>query len=361
VDDARVAGFRLSRHRLRPRAPRGSLVETARAIGGLHAQVMSSADLSLWARVRGHASGDLARALWEERSLVKTWLMRGTLHLVPADDLPLYVSALDPRGDYNAAWLRYYKITAADVERLLESVAAALDGECLTRVELAAKIGGAWAKRLESGWGEFLKPASRRGVLCFGPSRGQNVTFVRPDQWVSGWRDVPQAEAMAELVRRYLRVHAPATKDDFDRWVGSLRRARFAPAWNAVADELVELEPKHFALAEDAAALARARPARSVQLLGGFDPYVLSPRSGRPFLLGDPAHTDRVYRTAGWISPTVIDAGRIVGVWSHERRGKSIAVEVEPFERLGGPTREGVEREARSLARFLGGRLQLVC
>lgn len=103
--------FRLGRHDLK--RPTGDDIEAvARRLCGLHAQVLSAADLILWARVRGHRPGALHTALWDERSLVETWLMRGTLHLVPADDLPLYVGALDNRGTYQEAWLRWFDVTA---------------------------------------------------------------------------------------------------------------------------------------------------------------------------------------------------------------------------------------------------------
>ena len=350
--------FRLSRHHLGRRAPAGTAVEVARRLCGLHAQVMSSADLSLWARVRGHGADDLARALWDERTLVKTWLMRGTLHAVPADDLPLFVGALDNRGRYDAAWLRYYALEAASIERLIEAIHDVLDGACLTRAELVQavrpRVGKGVAERLRSGWGEFLKPAARRGVLCFGPSRSQNVTFVRPDQWLGRWRDIDRGEARAELLRRFLGAYGPATMDDFGRWLGSKRRLR--EQLEALAGEVEEVEPKRFALAADRSALARARASRGVRLLPGFDPFVLAPFSQRPV---DEAFMNRVYRQAGWISATVLVGGQAAGVWKHERRGPRLEVRAEAFKRMAKPTREAVEREARSLARHLGGELDL--
>ena len=76
-----VAAWRAARHRLEERAPATAVLEVVAGIAGLHAQVMSSAELTLWARVEGPAPAAVRRALWEERSLVKTWAMRGTLHL----------------------------------------------------------------------------------------------------------------------------------------------------------------------------------------------------------------------------------------------------------------------------------------
>ncbi len=333
------------------RAKRGSLVDIARRLCGLHAQVLSATDLQLWSRVRDHGREDLARALWEDRTLVKTWLMRGTLHAVPAGDLPLYVGALDNRGEYANAWLRAFDATPKGMEGLIAAIGDALDGKCLTRAELIAavapKVGKSFAKRLSSGWGEFLKPASRRGVLCFGPSRGQNVTFVRPDQWLGGWRTFERNEARTELLRRFLSSYAPVSADDYGRWLGALRRIR--EPWEELADELVEVEPKRFALADDVAALT-ARP-KGVNLLGGFDPYVLFPHNDRPVL---EEHRDRVYRTAGWISQVIVVRGRVVGVWTHKKRGARVEIALEPFAPLNATTARAVDRELDSLAAFLG-------
>jgi Winged helix DNA-binding domain len=341
------------------RATRGSAVEVARRLCGVHAQVTSSADLILWARVRGHAAGDFARLVWEERTLVRTWLMRGTLHVVPADDLPLYVGALDNRGHYDGAWLRAFDVSAAGMERLIAAIADALDGSSLSREELAEavrrKVGAATAKRLRSGWGEFLKPASRRGVLCSGPARGQTVTFVRPDQWLAGWTTPPpREEARAELIRRFLRAFGPASKDDFERWLGVNRRLR--EPWELVASEVEEIEPKLFVLGEDASYVKRVHATGGIRFLPGFDPFVLFPHSDRPV---GPKYKERVYRKSAWVSATVVEHGQVIAVWAQKRRGQRLELAVSPFGRLSRATRAAVASEAEVLARYLGGRLDL--
>jgi hypothetical protein len=349
-------GFRLERHHLKRPAVAGSLVDVARRLGGLHAQVMSSAGLQLRARVQGHAPEDLPRALWEERTVVKTWLMRGTLHVVPADELALFTGALDNRGQYADAWLRAFDVTAKQMEQLIEAIAGSLDGECLTREELGVRVeprvGRSLAKRLQSGWGEFLKPAARRGVLCFGPSRAQNVTFVRPDQWVKAKAPLGREEARTELLRRFLGSYGPATREDYQRWLGSQRTV--PEAWAGLADEVVEVTPKRFALAADERAL-RARPS-GVRLLPGFDPFVLFPHSERPV---PEEYFERVYRKAAWISATVVERGRVIATWTHAKRGRNVELEIVPFEQLADRARAAVEREARSVARHLGGDLQV--
>ena len=358
---AREAAFRLSRNHLNARAPRGSLVEVARRLGGLHAQVMSSADLSLWTRVRGHRPSDLPRALWEERTLVKTWLMRGTLHLVPAEDLPVYSAALDSRGKYTGAWLRYFDVTADEMERLIDVIGESLD-EPRTRRELGAavkaRLGAGMAKNLESGWGSFLKPAARRGVLCFGPSEGQTVTFVRPDAWLARWREVEQEEGQAELLRRFLAAYGPASRDEFAEWAGGGHVRGLRAVWQLIADELAEVEPKRFVLARDVETFERARASRVVRLLPAFDPFLL-PRQTRSYLVQSEEDYGRIYRPQGWITPVVLQGGRAVALWPWKRKVAKLEVSVEPLEPLRAQTRAAVERDATALARYLGAELEL--
>jgi hypothetical protein len=346
-----ATAFRLARQHLSARVGRDETIGVARRICGLHAQVLSSADLALWTRVRGHRPGVLAKLLWEDRALVKTWLMRGTLHLVPADDLPLYVGALDHHGEYQKAWLKFFKVTARQMEELVEAIGEALGDGPLTREELIGSVrgdvGASLAGRLRSGWGSFLKP--RRGLLCHGPSRGQNVTFARPDVWLGRWSAPPErTAARAELFRRFLTAYGPASGRDFQMWMGSSRRMK--EELGALAGELEEVAPKTFVLARDRADLESARLRGGVRLLPGFDHYVMHPNSERPV----PAEMrDRVYRQAGWVSPTVLERGRVVGVWEPRKRGNHATVEVRPFEPLSTATRAAVAKEARALETYL--------
>jgi hypothetical protein len=173
------------------------------------------------------------------------------------------------------------------------------------------------------------------------------VTFVRPDQWIGRWRTFARDEARTELLRRFLSSYAPVSRDDYERWLGSTRRIR--EPWEALADELVEVETKRFALASDVGRLS-ARP-RGVNVLGGFDPFVLFPHADRPV---PEEQRDRVYRTAGWISQVVVVRGRVVGVWTHKKKGRKLEVALEPFAPLSMATARAVDRELDSLAAFLG-------
>jgi winged helix DNA-binding protein len=353
-----VLGFRLARHALDSRAPAGSLVSVARALCGVHAQLASSAELSLWARIEGLTRRDVERALADERTLVKTWAMRGTLHLLPADDLALYVAVLRAPWDHpQDAWLRGHGITRAQYEAIVENVPRALDGRPRTRESLADRLaelaGSDVREHVLSGWGTLLKPSARRGDLCFGPNRGRNVTFVRPERWLRRSLAAEPAEAGAEIVRRYLSAYGPATDDDFARWIG-LRGAAPKRLLRASAAELAEVEShgrQAWVLERDLDALTGASPPGSVRLLPAFDPYVVGFRPRE--LLVEPRHMPRVFRPQAWITPVVLVDGRVTGVWSHERRGGTLHVRVELLGRSNARVRKEVADETERLASFL--------
>lgn len=170
-----VTSWRLARGHLARRVAGAGLVRAVADMCVAHAQIMSSVPLALAARVSRLKQARVDAALLEERSLVKTWAMRGTLHVLTADDLPLYCAAQSTRDQYmNPSFLKYHGLELADVEAVLDAIPRALDGQVLTREELADQIleitrRQHLADRLRSGWGELLKPAAFRGLMCFGP------------------------------------------------------------------------------------------------------------------------------------------------------------------------------------------------
>jgi hypothetical protein len=363
---AQGCAWRLARHSLLERADRGQLLDVVTRLGALHAQVMSAAELAAWARVRDVTPGDVRDALWADRMLVKTWAMRGTLHLLVAEELPLYAAALSTRVGYRKTpWLKYHNLTLAEIDALIAAVPAALDGRCLTREELAdevARLTGqpALSEKLRSGWGDLLKPAANRGSLCFGPSRGQAVTFVRPDQWLGGWRELDPQEALREVARRFVHTYGPTTRDEFARWWGVEPREVRA-VFESLAGELATVEVEGWrasVLAEDVERLRATGEPETVRLLPNFDPYVVAFYRQSDYLL--PAELrPRVYRAGAWVSPAVLVDGRIAGVWAHEKRRGQVAVTVEHFAPLPPAVEARVEEEARRLGAFLGASVEL--
>jgi hypothetical protein len=245
-----VLAWRLARQRLDRRASRDEALEVVREICGLHAQVMSSAEPTLWARVEGLEPEAVQEALWEHRTLAKTWAMRGTLHLLPADELPLWVAAqgaLKSRH-HAASWQRHFGLTREEAEAMLVAIADALDDQTLTREELAQEVGRRLGSeelggKLRDGFGPLLKPSAFRGDLLFAPSVGRNVRFARPDRWLPEWKPAETEESVREVARRYLAAYGPATREEFVRWFGTTSPAQagrliegigeaVAPSWS---------------------------------------------------------------------------------------------------------------------------------
>jgi Winged helix DNA-binding domain len=367
-----VAAWRVARHHLDERAPAKAMLEVVAGIAGLHAQVMSSAELTLEARVEGLEPGAVRRALWEERSLVKTWAMRGTLHLLPAAELPMWQAARSTRRWWETgAWQRGFGVTVGELERLNDAVAQALDGQLLTREELADRVGQLTGSKelgdkLRESWGALLKPAAALGLICFAPNQGQQVRFTRPDTWLGGWTSHDPEEAMDQVARRFLAASGPVTREDFARWWGIPSPAQGRKLLERLGDEVARVEVEGaaaYALAADVPGLAatggRGGRSRTVRLLPAFDQYVVTATLQAERLMPGP-YKARVYRPQGWLSPVLLVGGRMEGVWRQEVKGRRVQVTVEPF---AGPlpawARRAAEAEAERLAAFAGGQLEL--
>lgn len=352
--------MRLARSHLEPRAGRRQLARVVADVCGVQAQFVPSAELALLARVDGLRRGDMARALWEDRTLVRTWTMRGTIHLHTREELPVYLRAFERcRSRVDLMWLGRKGIAPRDIDRVLEAVVDALAGGPLTRAELGSEVAlrvGEWARPLvEDSWGGAARLACFRGLVCFGPERGRLATFVRTDRWLGRLGDLTPEEAQDELVARYLRAYGPATVKDLWRWA-ALPMSEARPAWERALPGLAEVTVggrRAWALREDARALGRLPVGRwgSARLLGSFDGYLLA-HDDRSHLF-DKEQGRAISRGAGWISPVVLSKGRAIGTW-RRGPGKGLAIDVAPFEPPGRVVRAQVAREAERLGEFLG-------
>ena len=367
---SQIAAWRIRRHHLERRAAAGRMLAVASRLCGLHAQVMSSAELSLWARVERLDRQAVSRALWEDRTLVKTWAMRGTLHLIPASDLPIWHAALSISRRYRRekGWQRWLGITLEEIDKVTDAIGSALDGRIMTREELVKEVvrisgSSTFEKAALNGWGMMLKPAAFTGRLCFAPSVGQRVRFTHPRSWLREPAKVlTTGDAAVEITRRYLSAYGPATRHDFARWWGdgSVATARqwIVSLGGEVAEVELEGGDTAWMLAKHAREARDLAPGRTVSLVPAFDPYVIAAsRHARNLLPGD--LRPRVFRPQGWVSPVLLVNGRMDGVWRHELKGSCAAIAIEPFVRLPAWARRAAEEEAERLAAFLGGRLSL--
>ena len=329
-----VRARRLARSCLLVPAP--SVVDVVKAHGAVQAQVLSAAELATALRVEGGTVAEVRVALYETREIVKTWSIRGTLHFVAADALPLWAAAVRGAKPYweEREWLASHELTARGAEKTFAAIADALDGRRLTRAELADEVAarvGKRHKRLLSGYGELLAPPTYQGKLCFGPPDGANVTFVRADQWIGGWRDVEPAEARREVLRRFLAAYGPANADAFTHWSGFGRDES-----KALFDELrgqlteVSVEGKKLWLLDQG---DLDKNATSVRLVPQYDPYVIGFRPREPMLPDVVKARIREGgrgRLEGVASQSVLLVdGAATGLWRRERRGAKLELSVE--------------------------------
>jgi hypothetical protein len=314
-------GFRMQRQLLEP-VGAASAVEVVRRLGGVQAQVASSAELGVRLRRRSSRPGDVDRALADGR-LIKTWAMRGSLHLLTPDDgAALLTLITDGQPWRKRAWDAYFHMDAGLWVAYREAARDALAGRTLTREELIDAITAQpglehVGEGLRSSWGTMLKPLAWQGDLCYGPSRGNKVTFRRPEDASRAWSGLPPVdEAATTAISTYFGGYGPATVDAFRRWLGagSARIRRLVKDHGAHLVEVeVDGEPA-YVLDKHADQLASAQPTAAVRLLGGFDAYVLGPGSKDPHVIPQ-ARRAAVSRQAGWISPVVVSGGVVCGTW----------------------------------------------
>src|SRR5579863_2081380 len=243
-----VHAWRLSQHGLSPRLNSRDAVQAVTRTAGIQAQVMSAAELALCTRVEGLSPQDVRSALWQDHSLVRTWAMRGTLHLLSTRELPLYIEARNWQN--NTSWSSYFAefdLSPAQQEAFLLAVPHVLEQGPMTRLQLAdavAKQTGVARSRdfiLSSSWGTPLKPSAYRGDLCFGPGQGQSATFMNPRVWIGNWQSIEPEQALQEIARRYLQAYGPATSEDFAFWWG-YQKGRAKKLFQSMAEELEEVE-----------------------------------------------------------------------------------------------------------------------
>ncbi|HKF18272.1 MAG TPA: winged helix DNA-binding domain-containing protein [Candidatus Dormibacteraeota bacterium] len=369
---------RLRRHFLIRPEPRDRLVQVVGTVCGIHAQIMQAAELSLGVRVEGATRADVREELWKRRRLVKTYGTRGTLHVFPAAELPMWMAAMRARGMMpNRSQLEWMHLEPAQHEAVITAIGEALDGHCLTREQLGEEVArrvGSWAlERLFPAFSEIwprwlgaIGGAAVAGLLCFGPSQGNKVTFVRPDQWLDGWSEVDDGEALAEVIRRYLAAYGPATQHEFAQWF-ALRPGAALPAWQRLSDEVVKVDVEGYRtlmLAADAG-VAPMTAQDSLRLLPQFDCYVVGGHP-RDALIPAPAAGRALAYAGSWVKtprqaravlagpmPVLLVDGVVAGVWQRRRSGRRIDVRVEPFGPLTTRQQERLEEEVTRIGEIL--------
>jgi hypothetical protein len=339
----------------------GDLTGVVGATVGINAQRTSAMMLSLRARMRGADRADITMAIDEERSLVRTWTMRGTLHLVDARDIRWLVAGLGPVTIAKTRRRRLELGLDDDLlTRALKEIKAVMSkAGAMTRWELAdalARKGIVLEKKSQAPI-HLIMYAALSGLMCLGPERENGEpTYVLLDQWVAKDKGEPVRDAITRLAIRYFKGYGPATLSDFSSWSGiPITHAR--DAWKSLAGKKeiheVRVDGKSLWMISGEAGRPAARSARRplVRLLPAFDAYVLA-YSDRELLMPREMHA-RVYHGGQTLATIVVD-GEVVGVWRYARKGKQLIVELSPFEPLTDKVRTLITAEVQDIGRFFG-------
>lgn len=356
-----VTARRMARHALTEPAADLRPADIAGVLCGAHAQVLSAAELSIGRRIAGATRADVQRALWEDRTLVKTFGPRGTVHLLPTAELPMWTGALSALPSSVPMHPEPVRFTPEQADVVIAAIGDALADAELTVDELTEAIvdrTGPWAgertmeafQDLWPRWRQLTSTAAHRGVLSFGPNKGRKVTYTNPHRWLPGFRPDGGDAAVRTLLERYLYAYGPATPQHFARWI-SIPPRRAVQIFDELASELeqVELEGEPaWTIAGDTE--VPQRPHRGLRLLPYFDAYAVA---GQPReRLYPAAAATRGLTPSGQAGnyPVLLIDGVVGGVWHQRRSGRKVAITVEPLDDLTPTQRRQLDDEVDLVA-----------
>jgi hypothetical protein len=342
VRASEIHAARLTAQGLATRPARDALAVAERLLA-IQGQDPRGARLAVRARSEGLAASDVDAAL-ADRSLIITWVNRGTLHLIRAEDYPLLQALTTP-----PLWtscrtrLRQTGVGEAAAERGVERVARALAEEGpLTRAQLKERLDSADVPTAGQALVHVLFYASLQGVCVRGPMVGKEHAFVAVRDWLGEPPELDREAALAELARRYLVGHGPATDADLARWAGlPLRSARAGLV--AISRRIVDLGDGIVDLRKR----EEPAPLPPPRLLGAFDPLLLGWAS-REHVVGE---HKLLVTTNGIFRPFALVKGRAVSTWRF-RQGQ---VEIEHLERVTKKAARELEADAAAVESYLEG------
>lgn len=331
----------------------GAVVEW---LGAVQAQDYLGALWAIGLRMRNAVEADIERAI-ADRTIIRTWPMRGTLHFVAAADIRWMLELLTPRIVANNAQLvfRYFGLDESAFARSKELAARALQGGGqLTR--------NAMYKMLESGGvsaagqhgSHILWRLAQDGLICFGPREGKQQTFVLLDEWAPKAKRMSRDESLAEIAMRYFTSRGPATLRDFVWWSGlttAEAKAGLEMAKRRLEQETVNDQTYWFA----SPAPSKKDHSMTAYLLPAFDEYTVAYKDRSAVL--DPAYTRQANSGNGILYPTMVVGGRVVGTWKRALKKDTLAISHSPFAKLNRAETGALADAATRYGKFLGATL----
>ena len=337
--------------------PFGDMETAVSTLAGIQAQILPAAAISLWNRTEGLTYARFEELLFEERSLVKLWGQRGTLHLYASKEWPLFYGMMSEQMTWgekqvvkSGTSLESYRATLAELAEVLRQQPT------LGRSDLRASDLNLSEDHFSS-WGGIFRDLVYRGYACHAYRVGSEGKFAHRENWLPNlkWTPPPFDAANIEITWRHLHAYGPATVQDIAYWRGTAQRN--VKKWlktlgEAVVEVEVEGQPMLALILDVEKMQATPPPAEAwpIHMLYRFEPILLGHKD-KSWII-DMDFYKRVWRPAGHIEGIVLDHGRVVANWRYERKESGLAVTVWPFWELRAGVKTAVSHRAQALADF---------
>ena len=355
-----LIALRLASQRLvQPDAPgTAGFKRAAQAVqwmGAMQAQEYAHARWAVGSRFMADAAvtdAAIEQAL-AQRKVVRSWVLRGTLHLAAAEDLRWLLALAAPALlTRTAAAYRQAGLDEAALRKILPALRQCLEGgQQLTRVELFAALARRRIDTEGERGGRILYRAAQTGLICLGDPRGRQATYALLDGWLPPAPELPREEALKKLAQRYFSSHGPATLADFAWWSGlAAGEARTALEMAAPGLSQAMFEGRTVWWSMRTPALAAGAPA--IQLLAGFDEYVLGYTDREAVI--DSAHAGKLMTPNGLFRPALLLGGRAAGTWQVEVKKAALSISTAPFAPLPRGSAGALRQAAERYAAFMG-------
>lgn len=329
--------------------PLGTPHDAVARLTAVQAQDRPSALWAIGLRTTGGRAEDVEKAVGS-RSIVRTWLMRGTLHFAAAEDIRWVLDLVAPRVLAGSRTRdEQLRLDEGTYERSRAAFADALgDQGCLTRSEMMRVLEEAGISTAGQRGYHILWHLALEKLICFGPMVGREQSFVLLDGWVPPGKAMPREQALGELARRYFTGHGPAGVQDLAWWSG-LTISEVRKGIEVARPHLVE--EAHDGVPYFSGDGAWRDGDDHAHLLPAYDEYIIGYKDRGAVL--DKDHTKDVLSSNGVFYPTIVTGGRVGGKWRVVNK-RSVSIEARPFARLSAPEIEMLGKTAERYGEFRG-------
>jgi hypothetical protein len=331
--------------------------EAVKILFAVQTQYAASLGVALAARVQRMKPSWPENAFNRNPVLLKTWSLRSTVHAHHLSDRAMLKGFNEPRYAQFIRWMEMYQSRDVKTSDNEELMLAALASGPLTRPQLHAAV--PQLKELGwTGWGADVKGLALKGDVIIAPAGPGHTQFVLADQWLGpvlgeSWT---HEEAVAEMFRRYLRSHAPASVSDFMNWmivkITPLRKVLADVVQEFVPVKIEKMKELHYVLADQVVALEKMKRASGVRLLAKFDPLMMAHKDKQLYL--SPKHHKTVFQMAGQVEATVLIDGLVSGIWRISTKSNSGVVAIQPFRDFTAREVARIDKEVARLGRAIG-------